>query len=497
MIGPWIAPTVVLIAGFILRIISGRADRTESLTLIQAASSIGGIVATAVGFMLPTLYFLDRTQFNAFFSGPLRFSITLGSICLIACLVGVYFANAFKKRFLAELPFPVSNMIHKTIISQTQTSQAKKLVLGFSLNSLLCLFRDGFTLGMVHIPKIIPVKTFLNLITLSPMLWAIGFIAGTSFALPLFIGMVSKYVILTPLNLHSQYLPFALFPVLDKQAFAMAFCSGLILAEFLPGLIKYPSLLFGEAKKFSIRSYISHFGSIQAIPAIVLSSLLFLYFKFPPLSLLVIIPLSAIAAYHISFIGGKIGLAQIGRFTTLVMIPTMLLFSLTALQITILCVFVGVCITTTTDLLFSCKVGELSNVSEKKLFFYQMLGIVVTALSIGLFMWLICTHLQLGSVDLIAQRARSRALLIQSLSFDWIVLICGLLFGLLLRKLKISPQMVFGGIIMPNKLTIGLLIGALGTLLVKDKKEHFPFFSGIFAAESLWMIIQILTKIVH
>jgi len=72
----------------------------------------------------------------------------------------------------------------------------------------------------------------------------------------------------------------------------------------------------------------------------------------------------------------------------------------------------------------------------------------------------------------------------------------GFLFGYLLKKLKISPSMAFGGILMPNNLTIGLVIGAVASTLVAKKEDHFPLASGIFAGETMWLIVSILAKMV-
>jgi hypothetical protein len=511
MIGPWIAPTIVIMASLISRLrLIGTASREtsqnkESLALIQTAASVGGIVATAVGFTLPTLYFLDPAQFNELLSKPLFFSFLVGSICITAGGLGIFLAKSFRKKFLEKdnLPFPVSHMIHKTITSQSESKQAKKLIAGFSGSMIFSILRDKLSTKTFFIFKSI----FGNHlpITLSPMFWAIGFIAGTSVAVPLFVGMISKYLVISPLNNHSLYLPFKLFPILDPKLFTMAFASGLVLAGVIPSFLKYPSIIWSNIKQFSGYTTLSRKQSVKnvfdvarkrALIPIIATSILFLLFKFPPLSLLIIIPLTTIAAYNISAIAGEIGLAQIGRFVTLVMIPTMLLFKLNVMQITLLCVFVASCITATTDLLFGYKVGELCKIPQKKIYFYQWLGLIVTAISAGFFVWLLCTNLQLGTAELFAQRAKSRAILITSFSFNWTVVFLGFLFGLGLKRLKISPTMVFGGLLMPNQLTIGLLIGSLGTLFVKDKKEHFTLFSGIFTAESLWLIVSILWRLI-
>ena len=54
-IGPWIGPTLVLCAMLIFSII-GRGATSTNLALVTSAGSVGGILATAVGFSFPTLY---------------------------------------------------------------------------------------------------------------------------------------------------------------------------------------------------------------------------------------------------------------------------------------------------------------------------------------------------------------------------------------------------------------------------------------------------------
>ena len=218
----------------------------------------------------------------------------------------------------------------------------------------------------------------------------------------------------------------------------------------------------------------------------------FLNFSFVSIVLLLIF--TVLATYQISYLGGKLGLVTFGRFATFIMIPMMLMFKLDFVQITFLCVFFNICAASASDLLFDYKVGKLCNVNFKQIHRYQWLGLVVTSLCIGLFLWLLFTNFQIGSADLFAQRGKSRALLIQSLSFDWYVVFLGFLYGVVLKKLKISPTMVFGGILMPNSLTLGLVIGATGSWLSKKANEQLPFWSGVFAGESLWIVVSILLK---
>jgi hypothetical protein len=50
--------------------------------------------------------------------------------------------------------------------------------------------------------------------------------------------------------------------------------------------------------------------------------------------------------------------------------------------------------------------------------------------------------------------------------------------------------MVLGGIVMPIGLSIPLILGGL-IGVCHDKEKWQPFWSGIFAANSIWMIVKI------
>lgn len=532
MIGPWIAPTLVLIAGFILKAKSTH-QKNQLLVLVQTVGSVGGIVATAVGFTIPTLYFLDQPLFNNWLNSPLSFCIFIAIICISAGGLGIWLARTFANKMIckANLSFPVSQLIHKTITSQSQSKQLKSMLSGFFLTGFFCFLRDGFSFGKIlQIKKLIPNKDIFFLssifgkelhVTLMPMYWAIGFIAGTSITMPLLIGMLSKYIILYPLNNHAYYLPFKLFPTLSISSFTMAFCSGLVLSEVISGFLNYPNIILNSIKSYSGYKYFHQFKStknfiqqlfekincpqklfakllpnIEVILVLTITTILLSYYNFSLLTQIFMIILTIIATYQISYLGGQIGLVQFGRFATFVMIPTILLFKLDSFQIVLLCVFVGICSATATDLLFDYKVGQLCNITFQRIHRYQWLGLIITSLSLGLILWLLFTNLQLGTAELFAQRGKSRALLIQSINLNWVVVFFGFLYGLILKKLKISPTMAFGGILMPNGLTIGLVTGALASLLTKNRKDHFPFFSGIFSGESIWLIVSILTKII-
>ena len=56
--------------------------------------------------------------------------------------------------------------------------------------------------------------------------------------------------------------------------------------------------------------------------------------------------------------------------------------------------------------------------------------------------------------------------------------------------------MVFGGMIMPNSITFGLVLGSASTLLVKKTEHYQSLCAGVLAAESLWVLIGILAGMI-
>jgi hypothetical protein len=106
--------------------------------------------------------------------------------------------------------------------------------------------------------------------------------------------------------------------------------------------------------------------------------------------------------------------------------------------------------------------------------------------------WLLVTHFQLGSELLFAERSQARALLVKAATFDYTVLVLGMVYGLILKKCKANPMLVLGGLLMPLSLSLGLVLGGLSSLLVTHKEKWEPFCSGMFAANALWMVFQAL-----
>ncbi len=507
-IGPWLAPTIILSTAVIFSLFSSMASEKKQyeLFIIQTIAAVGGGIATVVGFALPTLYFLDKSEYYSFIKDPYTLTATLGSLVFVAGYAGMWFANKFAPAFLSDqsFEFPLSKLIHTTLQSQSRFFDGVIMGIGALSSWTLGMFRDGVGL----IPSLLPRRIMTSIaffgqkiplgFEFSPVYWAIGFIAGTGIVLPFGIGMISKYLVVEPIRIH-------FFESMSSMNFLLAFCSGIVLIEALMGALKYPQILTQAwrsamtptGKKIQdwwqewypvVRVYASY--ELVAVTLMVIGVLS--YFQFSLLEQLLLVLLSSFSVYHLAKFAVRAGLAPFGRFMTFVMLPMVVLFKLSYFKTVVVCLFVGVAGATAAMLLVNYHVGTRLQVSRGRVYWYQLFGVLITALSIGLFVYLLSTQFELGSADLCAYRGRSRALLLSSFLFDWKIIFIGMLYALLLRFLRLSPTMVFGGLLMPNQITIGLMFGAAQTLFFKKPEKAYPFWSGVFTGESVWILARLV-----
>jgi len=319
------------------------------------------------------------------------------------------------------------------------------------------------------------------------MLWAIGFITGHVIAIPLAVGAVAQIALVNPLHHH-------FFSGLSAVEFTIAFCSGMVLIGAALGFVSLPQLIKKTARSLRGAPSRSLFGFEQwkiMLVALLATTAFLTYFRFSLLAQLFIGVSTLVWTYQTVVVAGKIGLATLGRYATFVMIPAMIMFKLSSVQIVILATFVELVGGIAVDLLFGRKLAQMTHLNKTKVIVFQLLGIIVSALSLGIVFWLLISHFGLGSEQLVAYRAQSRQLLITAQQFNYWVLAIGALFGIFLKYVKVNPALALGGLLMPLNLSLGLIAGGFCARFSKKPAEWEPFLSGVFAANALWMLIKV------
>lgn len=525
MIGPWIAPTLMLLSSLFFTILrSSKIDVPQQLVHISALASGGGIVAVGVGFSLPMLYFLAPHSFETLMASPFYFISHISLTILLAGIFGIFIGKFFSKTLLKkdDLTFPISRIAHQIAVAQSHDTEGRSLFKGVGATLLVCLLRDGFYSfkGLIakHFTILSTAVTGPISFSIWPTLWSVGFITGLESTIHLLVGLIARYAVLYPINHHSTFLPFSLFAPLKEESFITAFCAGMILSDIALAWLNRPKAIFHYIKGYIstlrqpkapfLYSFIFHpmktlfqehvplsmlvksLNRIEPLLAIVSFFFFFSFLEFSLTAQIVILIAMLIALYEINRLCGKIGLLQMGRFSAFILIAVVFLFKINALQMTALTIFFNIAAAVSSDLLFDYKTAELASTSRDKVHGLQWIGLFISSITVAVVCYMLFTGLRLGSEELFAHRGRSKALLIQSLHFDHYIVSAGFLFGCLLKWLRISPTMTFGGILMPSQITLGFVFGGLLSKISGKKRDSFlPFCSGVFATETLWLLI--------
>jgi hypothetical protein len=499
-IGPWMEMTLVLLGTLFFNLIFSKvsqAHKVQALAFSTAAGGIAGAVAMACAFSFPTLYFLDPNLFNTWMSNPFTFIALLAALVIAAGSFGIAIGMWCQPSLMQnpDMVFPIGQMVYNMIAIQNQTKKALQLAFGAASALFYCLVQTFTALlpaRLTLLPAYHLAAFDIPLVTtrtdMIPMFWAIGFTTGHVIAIPLLVAVITRIFLVDPI--HHFW-----FANLSSTDYILAFGAGMAIQGALLGLIDIPKILKKSFKNLfaSTQSNQTASKKTKGYLLLILLSLVFLtYFSFSIPAQVYLLLCTALCTYQLLVIAGRLGIAPLGRFATFVMVPGLILFGFNAMQVTIVATFVEIAGVVAVDMMFGQKVAQLADISKKKMLVYQWLGLLISAFAIGVIFLLLINHFGLGSPELIASRAQSRAVLVHAFNFNYWVMILGFIFSYSLKFIGVNPTLVFGGLLMGLDTSLMLIAGGLSTYLVKDKEEHYPFWSGVYATNSLWIFIKML-----
>lgn len=507
-IGPWIETTLVLLSMLIFYRLFNRQEQAyiDAVGLTTAAGGIGGILATAIAFSLPTLHFVAPDIFQRWLEHIPQFCFIFSSFAFAAGSFGLLMADYFEKQLLAQplLKFPIGELIHTTIIAPEQLGKSVELAIGFIGTQILLYLNKaymkwGALLTLTHaytwnaftIPAItIPCNQL-------PLYIAVGFVTGHVIATPLLAGFTIKTLIVDPLYaFYTGQLGIAI----SATEFVLALCSGIVLYSTVMSLVGLPKMIrtfhlrFLRSFSGQNRPFGNKLSALKLFSIIAINICCLRYFEFSWLGQIYILTFSAIWIYQMLMIAGAMGIIPLGRFATFMMVPGMVLFKLNMIQVTLVAAFVEIAGGVAGDALFGRKMAALGNIEHKRMVRYQWLGLCISSLVIGIVFWLFIQHIGLGPTGLPATKAASRALLINFKSFDPTVLVMGLILGYCISLTNINSALLLGGILMPPSISLMLIIGGMLTFLAKKSEHYYPLLSGVSAGNVLWMLIEIFIR---
>jgi hypothetical protein len=490
-IGPWVGPLLVLMISPLLKLFF-----LESTLFYQVAGviggSIGGILATACAFSFPALYFIDSALYNQWLLSPIFFIGVVAMLCFFAGAFGMICAGLFESRFdiVSQGPFPSAHLIFSMLHAVDHAAQRIKLFCGGIAYATFLLVRSVI---LWLLQATTPLHVLISGATIVPMLVAIGFVTGHVIAMPLFIGVLIRYLFVDIVRSHLFGSSLAL-----TLPFSLAFCTGIIVSGLLISIVKSVQAFFIKRARWSIAKFFETFTKIEIgkkyycfIGLGLLSVLCCAYYcNISVLLIVYSIIATGIAVYFMVILAAKTGLAYLGRFATFVMIPAMLIFRCSPLQLIILATCVEVAGGVAVDALSGRKIVRLAGFNNNRFIIIQWIGLFIASIATGFVLWALCSYLQLGSAELAGYKAHARALLLGVDHFDMIPFFLGGCVGSVCSFFKINTGTLLGGILMPLETAAGLIAGGAIAFFVNNKDSWYPLAAGIFAANSLYMIIK-------
>lgn len=503
-IGPWIEPVFVLaligVFAFLKFFGLKFKDQNETITCVAVSAGVAGMASVACAFTLPTLFFLDPKLVKNILDTPEYFIGIIIGLVLVTGLISFVFVSILEKFFLEndELTFPEVQLTHRIMTAEKNNFNLFQffigsfisIFLGFlqifrkSFPKVISLFK-GFSYKILHVPNVI-VR-----IDVAPMMIALGFVTGHIVAIPLIVGSLTKIFFVEPFQK-------VFFNFSNKEQVLVAFCTGLILFSVINSFVKIFISFFSKVKKKNLNLKLPKglnltlSTTLLCFFALLIFLTFFGYFNFSSISLIYLICFAMLCVFELALIASKVGLAPLGRFATFVMLPGLMLFGYNHTQATLVAAFVELCGGMSVDMLFGRKLMQLTTTKKSNIITAQITGIIVAAIVIGLLFWQLGGYELIGTPPLIAQRAYTRSLLITAHNFDPSIILVGMFAGLIYKFFNINIVLILTGLLMPLEYILPLILGGLLGLFSKKREKYYPFWAGIFATTSIFLIFSIL-----
>ena len=533
-------PAAVIAMG-ITRIILKRNSVLES-NMVQTIGSAGESLAAGCIFTLPVLFLWAK---EGLIEEPSLLSISL--IAVVGGILGVLFMIPLRNSIIVQehgtLPYPEAQACTEVLLAGEKSgSGAKTIFLGMGFSALLKFIIDGLKLVPAAIE--IPIAKFKTLFAteLYPAVVGVGYICGFRISSFLFAGGILAWFVLIPLIVIFGG-DSVLFPadISVKELYASG-GAGAIWSKFIryigagalaaAGIISlaksFPTIVrtFSEAMKGlksssgsaksenrtekDMDTRIVLFGSL----AILIITLIL-----PPIQVGIIgVLLIAVFGFFFATVSSRmVGLVGSSNNPASGMTIATLLFATLILKLTgnsgtngmVSAITVGgiICIVVCLagDMSQDLKTGYLLGATPKKQQIGELIGSVVSALSIGGVLVLLNKAWGFGSAELSAPQATLMKIVTEGVmegSLPWEFILVGIACTVVFELLHLPSLAIAIGIYLPLELTVPIMIGGVIRWFMdkrnkseaKESSNGVLFSSGLIAGEGIvGIILAILT----
>ena len=531
-------PAAVISMG-IIRVILRRDSILEN-NMVQTIGSAGESLAAGAIFTLPALFLWAE-------EGKIEFPsiLTIFLIALFGGVLGVCFMVPLRQALIVEehgtLPFPEGTACAEVLLAGEEGgSKAGTVFKGLGLAAFYKLVADGL--------KLFPSETGYAFksyagsqigIQVLPSLAGVGFICGPKIASYMFAGGTLSWFVLMPLialfggdavifpgtKPISSLAPGDLWGSYIKYIGAGAVAAGgmISLIKTFPLIIRtFKQAMASMSRKHSNSSLRTERDLPMPLllgTIVVIAILIWIIPTFPvsPIGALIVVIFGFFFASVSSRMVGLIGSSNnpvSGMAIATLIIATLVLKATGTVGTTgmvgavaiggIICIVAAIAGDTSQDL----KSGFIVGATPIKQQIGELLGVVVSALSVGFVLYLLNEAWGYGTEDLPAAQATMMKMLVEGImnaELPWGLILTGVFIAIAVEILKV-PVMPFAvGMYLPFSLSAGIMAGGAVRFIVerikgtdKEKKERTDrgvlFTSGLIAGEGIvGILLAVLT----
>ena len=537
-------PAAVISMG-VIRVIMKKDSILES-NMVQTIGSAGESLAAGAIFTLPVLFLWSKEGIT---EAPSLITISL--IALFGGILGVLFMVPLRNALIVKehgvLPYPEGTACAEVLLAGEEGgASAKSVFAGMGLAALFKFVVDGLKV----IPSVItvPLKAFKTELSAEvyPALLGVGYICGPKIASYMFAGGLIGWFVLIPAIITfggSTILYPGTKTIADMYAAGGASAiwssyiryigAGAVAAGGIISLIKSLPLIvrtFADAIKgmkgagnsnSAVRTEVDLDMRVIGIGVLIMIIAIWLLPEIPvsPLGAVII----ALFGFFFATVSSRmVGIVGSSNNPVSGMAIATLLFSTLCLKVTgdtgvhgmkgaiaigsVICIIAAMAGDTSQDL----KTGYILGATPKKQQIDELIGAVVSAVTIGGVLVLLDSAWGFGTTELAAPQATLMKMIIEGVmegNLPWALVFIGVFIAIVVEILGISVLPVAIGLYLPLELSATIMIGGVIRWFVdkkkadkeenKDANSGILFCSGMIAGEGLVGILLAIVAVIN
>ena len=533
-------PAAVISMG-VIRVIMKKDSILES-NMVQTIGSAGESLAAGAIFTLPVLFLWSKEGIT---EAPSLITISL--IALFGGILGVLFMVPLRNALIVKehgvLPYPEGTACAEVLLAGEEGgASAKSVFAGMGLAALFKFVVDGLKV----IPSVItaPLKAFKTELSAEvyPALLGVGYICGPKIASYMFAGGLIGWFVLIPAIITfggSTILYPGTKTIADMYASAIwssyirYIGAGAVAAGGIISLIKSLPLIvrtFADAIKgmkgagnsnSAVRTEVDLDMRVIGIGVLIMIIAIWLLPEIPvsPLGAVII----ALFGFFFATVSSRmVGIVGSSNNPVSGMAIATLLFSTLCLKVTgdtgvhgmkgaiaigsVICIIAAMAGDTSQDL----KTGYILGATPKKQQIGELIGAVVSAVTIGGVLVLLDSAWGFGTTELAAPQATLMKMIIEGVmegNLPWALVFIGVFIAIVVEILGISVLPVAIGLYLPLELSATIMIGGVIRWFVdkkkadkeenKDANSGILFCSGMIAGEGLVGILLAILAVIN